>query len=208
MQTLFMLVCTVAAWLHLTCGLSPQCLKFINIIVFTAVELGRLLAQLPYLSSSPSFAIPPLLLPTDVRKAMSALSVEPNIIRSICCPKCLAKYNLDSLPQVCLCRETPRSKVCGEKLWTTRSTRGGPCTVPRCWCAGSPVSMGIHTRWLKGSQWKAEMLWGCERWYAPSSATHRNRLFDFSTKSQVPQDYRRAKAYDIVRLRPTRALID
>jgi len=136
MQALFMLVCTLAAWLHLACGLSlvatARCLKFINIIVCTAVELGYLLAQRPSLSSPiPPPSIPPLSLPTDVRKAISALSVEPNIMRSICCPKCLAKYDLDSLPQVCLRRETPRSKVCGEKLWTTRSTRGGPRTVPR-----------------------------------------------------------------------------
>jgi hypothetical protein len=133
-QTLFMLVCTVAAWLHLACGLSltatARCLKFINIIVRTAVELGQLVRR-PYLSSLPSSAIPPLLLPTDVRKAISALSIEPNIIRSICCPKCLVKYTLESLPQVCLRRKTPRSKVCGEKLWTTRSTRGGLRTVPR-----------------------------------------------------------------------------
>jgi len=34
------------------------------------------------------------------------------------------------MPQVCLYKETRRSKACGEKLWTTRITKGGPRVVP------------------------------------------------------------------------------
>lgn len=74
----------------------------------------------------------PLKLPHDVRSAMSALNLEPVIIRSICCPKCFHKYTLETLPEICARRETPRSKACGENLWTNRSTRRGPRIVPRC----------------------------------------------------------------------------
>ncbi len=91
----------------------------------SAVELGHLLSNTQQLGTLPSLG-----LPGDARRAMSALSIEPNIIRSICCSKCFSKYDLDSLPQVCLRRETPRSKPCGEKLWATRSTRAGPRVVP------------------------------------------------------------------------------
>ena len=94
----------------------------------SAVELGYLLSTIG--TTRQLGSLPPFHLPRDVRSAMSFLSIEPNIIRSICCPNCFSKYNLDSLPQVCLRRETSRSKVCGEKLWTTRSTRAGPRIVP------------------------------------------------------------------------------
>jgi hypothetical protein len=92
------------------------------------VELGRLLSTtgiLPQLGS-----LPPFRMPSDVRRAMSTLSIKPKIICSICCPKCFCKYDLDLLPQVCLRRKTSRSKPCGEKLWTTRSTCAGPQVVP------------------------------------------------------------------------------
>lgn len=137
-QSLFMTVCALAAWLHLACGLSrastSRLLNMLQFIVQVAMELGALIALLGP-GESGSNTLPqsgnPLRLPRDIRSAMTALAIEPDIVRSICCPKCFSKYNLDSLPQVCVWRETPRSRACGEKLWTTRSTRGGPRRVPR-----------------------------------------------------------------------------
>ena len=129
-QSLYMLVCMLAAWLHLVCGVSrdaaTRVLKVLEMIVLMAVNLGRVLALAEHSSNSN----PTLTLPHDIRSAMTALSVEPTIIRSICCPKCYTKYTLNSLPQVCLRRETARSRPCGETLWTTRLTRGGPHAVP------------------------------------------------------------------------------
>ena len=125
-QTLFLAICTLAAWLHLKCGLSRAttsrlyrfwaslCIQRWNLDSFSQLRIpyGRIEIT------------PPLFC------AMSALDIEPNIIRSICCPKCFSKYSLDSLPQVCLQREVPRAKVCCEKLWTMRTTRAGPRLVP------------------------------------------------------------------------------
>jgi hypothetical protein len=87
--------------------------------------LGALLANSPSASSN-SFR-----LPHDVRTAINTLSIEPVIIRSICCPKCFKQYKLDCLPEVCLRRDTRRSKPCLEQLWTTRVTARGPERVPR-----------------------------------------------------------------------------
>jgi hypothetical protein len=132
-QAVFGLACTLAAWLHLVCGLSRAAtgsvLKVLGIIVCMSIDIGRLSAQSSP-SSSTQHPIRPSI-PHDVRTAMSTLSIEPNIIRSICCPKCYHSYSLESLPEICLRRETPRSRPCGEALWTTRSTRGGPKRVPR-----------------------------------------------------------------------------
>ena len=83
------------------------------------------------ISESQASSGPALTLPHDVCTAMTALSIKPKIIHSICCPKCYTKYNLDTLPQICFCHESPQSKPCSETLWTTRSTRGGPQLVPK-----------------------------------------------------------------------------
>lgn len=133
-KSLFTTLCTLAAWLHLVCGLSraatSHTLKVLGFVIQLAVNLGGLLAFLKSGADS-NFSFPPLRLPHDVRTAMSCLSIEPYIIRSICCPKCLRQYSLnESLPETCDFRETKRSRICGEKLWTTRSTRGGPRRVP------------------------------------------------------------------------------
>jgi len=127
------MACGLAAWLHLRCGLSRSAtgkvLKVMEIMVVTALNLGAALVRLSHpaanVSTSPRFS-----LPHDIRTAMSVLSIEPNIIRSICCPKCYTKYAIADMPQVCLYKETNRSKPCNEKLWTTRITKGGPRVVP------------------------------------------------------------------------------
>lgn len=133
-QSLYILVCTLAIWLHLKCGLSRtatnQTLKVLGIMVAMAMNFGQLLAYgTQYNQLLPKTELPPL--PHDVHTAINKLSLEPIILRSICCPKCFTKYSLSALPDACHRRETPRSRACGESLWTTRSTREGPKHVPR-----------------------------------------------------------------------------
>jgi len=128
-RSLFVLVSILAAWLYLCCGLSRaatgQVLKFLGAILMIAMNLGHLISQSQ--SSNPTACplldYPQLLLPRDVCHAMSFLSIEPTIIRFICCPKCFSKYDLDTLPDTCPYRETCKSKICGEKLWTIQATR-------------------------------------------------------------------------------------
>lgn len=85
-QSLFLGVCTLAAWLHLKCGLSrastSRLLKILGFIVHTAIELGRLLTidfTQQDRNRTTSGSLPPRI-PHDVRSAMSALDIEPNII--------------------------------------------------------------------------------------------------------------------------------
>jgi hypothetical protein len=134
-QSLFALAYMLAAWLHLVCGLSrtttTQVMKVMGLIILMAINIRRLITQAEHVSESRMSSDPVLTLPHDVCTVMAALSVEPTIVCSICCPKCYTKYSLHSLPQVCILHESPRSKPCGETLWTTRSTRGGPRHVPR-----------------------------------------------------------------------------
>ena len=127
-RSIALIICTLVSWLHLSCGLSRaaagKVLRVFQATILAAIQLGMLMARS---TSDPRI----FSLPRDLRTAMSNLSIEPNIIRSICCPKCYTKYALHSMPQVCSYRETPRSHRCGEDLWTTRSTRAGPREIGR-----------------------------------------------------------------------------
>ncbi len=137
-RSLLVHIATLAAWLYVGCGLSRdstgRVLKFLDMLLNLAINFGCLLSQ-----SSPSSIISPPIntlnpkhhFPRDVRFAMSTLLIEPTILRSICCPRCFSKYTLNSLPETCSYRESARSKICGEELWTIRTTRGGPRVVPR-----------------------------------------------------------------------------
>src|ERR1700721_4195468 len=59
--------------------------------VATCLNLGYMMAQAGHLLALEPWANSALILPHDVRTAMTALSVEPKIICSVCCPKCYAK---------------------------------------------------------------------------------------------------------------------
>jgi hypothetical protein len=128
-----MMACTLAAWLHVCCRLSrsatSKVLRVMEVIILTAMNIGSLMAR-----SSPSTSNTPLApsftLLNDVRTAISSLPIEPRIICSICCPKCYMNYSLHDMLQVCPYKETYRSKRCGERLWMTRITKGGPRIVP------------------------------------------------------------------------------
>ncbi|KZV93892.1 hypothetical protein EXIGLDRAFT_786996 [Exidia glandulosa HHB12029] len=68
----------------------------------------------------------------DVRTAMKHLSIDPVIVRSVCCPKCFASYSLADIPEFCTWRARRRCRPCGERLITTRTTlTQGPITIPR-----------------------------------------------------------------------------
>jgi len=110
----------LAAWMHLIGGVSrattTRILKFIEIIINTSIRVSYL-SELGSQSATPTCPVP-----YDVRTAMSSLSIEPQIVRNICCPRCFHHYPLNSPSETCTWRETPRSKKCGERLWTQRST--------------------------------------------------------------------------------------
>jgi hypothetical protein len=110
------MVWKLAAWLHLTGGLSVRAtataVKFLFALVLHAMRLGSALhaAGLPnHLKAE-----------TTVPAIMSQLSLEPTLIRSICCPGCYTLYSYDTCPDTCPRREHPNSrKHCCAKLWKT-----------------------------------------------------------------------------------------
>ena len=55
--------------------------------------------------------------PQDVRTALRILDVEPEILRSICCPKCFSQYPLSTKEISCQQRDAIRSKKCEAPLF-------------------------------------------------------------------------------------------
>ncbi len=90
LRALFLFACSIVAWLHLRHCLSRSAagvvLKAMDILVVTGMSIGARMAGQPM--SSSTHPAPRFSLPHDVRTAMSTLSIEPNVIRSVCCPKC------------------------------------------------------------------------------------------------------------------------
>jgi hypothetical protein len=133
-QVLITFMCTIAIWLYLHCGLShaniDHLMKVIHLLIALAINFGCLLLQIQHcdLARLTPPPIPPIL--HDVHTAITKLSLDPKIIRSICCPQCYSKYSLDHLPEICSWQKTARSQPCGARLWTTRSTPSGPHYVP------------------------------------------------------------------------------
>jgi hypothetical protein len=128
LQEIVVLICMLASWLHLTCGLSrdaaSRVLKFLFLIVRLSVRAGALLSK--DMETLNAFHMP-----LFVNSAIAQLGLEPDLIRSICCPKCFTLYSLTDCPEICPRRETPKSWPCNASLWATRH-RGGhaPRRVP------------------------------------------------------------------------------
>jgi len=77
---------------------------------------------------------PALKIPQDIRTvhATNSTDLEPEIIRTPCCPKCYKTYSLTNMPKTCNWRKSEYGKFCGETLWKQRQTRKGKMVlVPR-----------------------------------------------------------------------------
>jgi hypothetical protein len=126
--TLTTAIYMLGAWLYLRCGLSREraskTIEFVFHIALFAITIGMSAAG----GSNPTSFFSPV---RDVRTAINHLSIEPDLRRRVCCPKCYAPYSVDNLPSHCQYRETRRSKLCGSPLWTRRRTRKGSICVPR-----------------------------------------------------------------------------
>jgi hypothetical protein len=112
---------TLVAWLHLTCGVSRNaCVKVLRFIFALVVHAMRLGANLQASGLPIRFNEQGTTIPTVIRH----LSLDPVLIRSICCPTCFTIYSFEDCPDKCPRRATPRSRSCGTSLWKMRHTGG------------------------------------------------------------------------------------
>jgi len=69
-------------------------------------------------------------IPQDVRTAYLLQFVEPDIIRTACCPTCFSLYS-QPIPWKCEWKETQRACPCNKELWKKRNTPKGLKIIPR-----------------------------------------------------------------------------
>jgi hypothetical protein len=125
---------TLVAWLHLTSNLgrdtAAKTLKFIFFLLTASFRLGARLH-----SVKPEDVIKQQ---TTMSTIMHRLSLDPDLERHICCPKCFTIYpdnyeedDVTPIQLTCLCRETTRSHPCNTPLYTMRHVGGSkPRLVP------------------------------------------------------------------------------
>jgi hypothetical protein len=116
----------LTAWLYLRGGIGRERASKVMKIMFKIVQQGIQIGR--RFSTIPDGTIP---VTNDARTAVSALSLDPVLQRTVCCPACFAPYLMENIPKNCPRRETPRSRPCGEPLLMERQTRSGPKQVPR-----------------------------------------------------------------------------
>lgn len=128
---LVQLCCTLVIWLHLRAGVSRATSNIIlcslKLIILTAFSLVSLAFRVA-VGIELSLTAPEI--PVDVRRALKLRQIEPELLRTICCPKCFWIYG-NTAPEYCTWRESPRSHPCGAGLWETRQTGKGPIRVPK-----------------------------------------------------------------------------
>lgn len=128
------LVCGLAVWLHVHAGLSREVsnavLQALSLIVNTVVTL--IMAAMA--SQGVKVKIPPFEFPRDIRTAYKKFFPEPELKRTMCCPRCLSTFTcpIDDIPLTCPWRASPRSPACGADLWTKRQIQNGTKKVPSC----------------------------------------------------------------------------
>ncbi|EJD37724.1 hypothetical protein AURDEDRAFT_72911 [Auricularia subglabra TFB-10046 SS5] len=121
----------LAIWLFLCAGLSRETsnrvLRALRVILSAMLSLMMLVITV----SLPQFTGLSFDLPGDIRTVLKSLELEPQIERTVCCPKCFSSYAPDDIPERCTWKEVPRARACGERLLMQRQTRQGPKLVPR-----------------------------------------------------------------------------
>lgn len=120
-------------WLTLSAGVSRNtantvlvALRFIFDVVFRAIHTALTTAGISV------GHISGIALPSDVRTLYKHGNLEPELIRTPCCPKCYTQYPGGTLLNHCSWKRSPWAKQCGEELYQHRHTKDGPKRVPRC----------------------------------------------------------------------------
>ncbi|KAK7050364.1 hypothetical protein R3P38DRAFT_3306674 [Favolaschia claudopus] len=110
---------TLAVWANLHVGLSRR-------------NSGILLKALGLIVAGYDIESPTAGIPQDIRSAYKGM-LEPEIIRTPCCPTCYKPYTMQNLPTLCDWEKSPRAVPCGTTLWKQVQLRNGTRKkVPKC----------------------------------------------------------------------------
>lgn len=116
MSVVSRLCCTLVVWLYLRAGVSRKIanviLRSLKLIIATVFSLISMVLRD---TVAINLALNPPSIPIDICTALKLHRIEPEIIRTMCCPKCHWVYGNDA-PERCTWRESPRSRLCNESI--------------------------------------------------------------------------------------------
>lgn len=111
------LVCIMVIWLNLKAGVSRDTANIILKVIQFILSMTFSSLQLALASSlGINVTLPEIQIPQDIRTAYHLYSSEPDITRTVCCPKCYSLYT-GEIPVLCGWKESPRAKACKAELW-------------------------------------------------------------------------------------------
>ena len=125
------MICILVVWLHLRACVSRstanKVLKAIQFILSATLHL----IELALFSAGFNVKFSDIDIPRDVRTTYRLHCIEPEIIRTACCPKCFSLIPRP-IPWRCQWKASPRSQPCNTELWKVQNTQKGLKWVPRC----------------------------------------------------------------------------
>ena len=124
------MVCVFAVWLHLRAGVSRSVANIILRATALLISTTMQLIEASLCSSGILVNLSSFEIPQDVRTAYSRQFIEPDIIRTACCPTCFSLYS-QPIPLKCEWKESPRARACDTDLWKERNTPKGKKMIPK-----------------------------------------------------------------------------
>jgi hypothetical protein len=121
----------LVVWLHLRAHLSRDSANMLLRAIQAIISMTVQLIEAGLHASGIDVKLPGVTIPRDVRSACKLSAIEPEIIRTACCPQCFSLI-ARPIPWKCQWKASPKSRLCNTELWKLRNTRSGPKWVPRC----------------------------------------------------------------------------
>jgi len=129
--TIVEMVAFLVAWLHLHAHLSRSAANALLCGIQVILSITLQLIQAALYSSGIHVNFPRIEIPRDVRSVYRLCHLEPDLVRTACCPKCFSTFPRP-IPWQCQWKASSRSRSCGALLWKMKNTPQGPKWAPRC----------------------------------------------------------------------------
>lgn len=121
----------MVVWLHVRVGMSRSIANTILQAIQLIISLTLHLVEAALLSSGISVTLSGIKLPRDVHTAYGLHCMEPDLIRTACCPECFTLFSRP-IPWKCDWKASPRSRPCNTELWKVQNAKHGPKWIPKC----------------------------------------------------------------------------
>ena len=137
------MVALLVAWLHLRMHLSRSAANMLLRAIEVILSITLQLVQSALYTSGFNVNLPHIKIPHDVRSTYAHCSLEPELVRTACCPKCFSTYPRP-IPWRCEWKASPKSRSCNTPLWKLKNSSQGLKWVPQCLYTTQSFDSWLH----------------------------------------------------------------